>query len=190
MAQTNNRHLNVGDPGPAHDHRRVFRDPLLTALVERADGEVTGNVISSYSQLSRMRDSGVEITPALIDYMMAQITEAKVGAELAVGDGWDKLTRRIRPPDAAPSTSEKTSQVYFIRWGDRIKIGRSVDPTARARSISLPSSSVLMTVPGGVAEERRLHVKFKKLRIRYTEWFAASPELLIYIEDLRAGRAV
>jgi len=86
------------------------------------------------------------------------------------------------------------SLVYFIKAGRRIKIGRSLNPEARLKSIrggnsQMPrnldpsSAKLLATEPGGPARERELHQHFAHLRVA-GEWFNNGPELKIYISEL------
>lgn len=78
--------------------------------------------------------------------------------------------------------------VYFIRNGDRVKIGWTTNMKARVASLSLPSDSVLLTIPGGPREELILHQRFARDRIGRSEWFTASPEIEEYIAT-RTARA-
>lgn len=71
--------------------------------------------------------------------------------------------------------------VYFIRFGDRVKIGFTTNLAGRLAD--LPHDEVLGTVPGAMADERRCHAAFAHLRVT-GEWFRAEPELLSFIEDV------
>jgi hypothetical protein len=73
--------------------------------------------------------------------------------------------------------------VYFLRFGDRIKIGYTADLRERLRSV--PHDEVLHVEPGGRRDERRVHAAFVHLRIR-GEWYEAAPDLLAFIGDLQA----
>lgn len=75
--------------------------------------------------------------------------------------------------------------VYYIRWGERVKIGTSSQP--RRRLSVLWHEELLAFERGGRALERRRHTEFADLRLG-GEWFAAEPRLLAHIADL-AGDA-
>ena len=179
------RAINIGHLVPDRPRRRTFRDPILSRLVTLADGEITPTVVGTYSQLTRMSAQGVDITDALIEYLFAAFAESDTGRQAILRDGCVELANRLR---AKPATkAAKASWVYFIRWGDRIKIGTSVDPKARARSLSLTDQAILLVIPGDRTTERELHATFQPIRIDATEWFHATQDLLLFIEDLRSA---
>lgn len=89
--------------------------------------------------------------------------------------------------------------VYFIKAGHRIKIGQSLDPELRLKSIrggsvQMPrgldpsNAKLLATEPGGQAREQALHRHFAHLRVA-GEWFNNGPELKIYISELTSRAA-
>jgi hypothetical protein len=67
--------------------------------------------------------------------------------------------------------------VYFIRNGSCIKIGWTTNLKGRLRSFSLPMSGVMLTLPGGPAEENWFHRKFRTAPDGKTEWFEVTPEI-------------
>lgn len=73
--------------------------------------------------------------------------------------------------------------VYFIRFSDRIKIGRSGSPTDRLRAI--PHDEVLAIIPGTVDDEQGYHRRFAALRVT-GEWFRAEQELRDFVTALAA----
>ena len=77
--------------------------------------------------------------------------------------------------------SQRGGLVYFIRFGDRIKIGFTTDLKRRLQV--LPHDMLLATTPGTMRDEGRLHQRFAHLRIT-GEWFHAAPDLLAYIAAL------
>lgn len=177
------RAINIGHLVPDRPRQRTFQDPILSQLVALAGGEITPTVVGTYSQLTRMNSQGVDITDALINYLFAAFDETNTGRQAILRDGWVELANRLRAKPTAKAPN--TSWVYFIRWGDRIKIGTSVDPKARARSLSLTEDAILLVIPGNRTTERELHRTFCHVRIDATEWFHATPDLLLSIEDLR-----
>lgn len=72
--------------------------------------------------------------------------------------------------------------VYFIQSGGNgpVKIGKSIDPEARLRSLQTSHATeltLIRVVGGGHAAESWLHKRYDKLRIR-GEWFAHDPSML------------
>jgi hypothetical protein len=80
------------------------------------------------------------------------------------------------------------SVVYFIRRASdgAVKIGTSTAFVARMRTLraEFGELQVLLTISGGRIRERQMHERFRKYRLRRTEWFAPTRALLewIYIE--------
>ena len=87
-------------------------------------------------------------------------------------------------PDAdLPETAVHV--VYYLRLGDRIKIGTSGNPRQRLRSI--PHDELLAFERGDRVIERRRHDQFAGDREGTSEWFAASVALREHVDDLRQG---
>ncbi len=80
------------------------------------------------------------------------------------------------------AASEASSVVYYLRFGDRIKIGTSRNLPARLDVV--PHDAVLATEPGDHRLERRRHKEFAADRL-YREWFAASERLVAHCAMLR-----
>lgn len=84
------------------------------------------------------------------------------------------------PPSPAPSG------VYFIRSGEAVKIGVSINVPLRTTVLATGSPwpvDLLAVMPGDRAAEKRLHRRFAHLRLK-GEWFRAEPELLDFIATL------
>lgn len=96
----------------------------------------------------------------------------------------DSFRSMPRPEPAPRIPVAKDGTVYFIRFGDRVKIGWTSNLTQRMAD--LPHDEILGTVPGSMKDEKRAHAAWKHLRIT-GEWFHASPELLDWINDVRAA---
>lgn len=75
--------------------------------------------------------------------------------------------------------------VYFIRNGDRVKIGWTTNLRQRLSALALPQDSVALTIPGASAEETALHHRFARARIGRSEWFTATQEIEAYIAAQR-----
>lgn len=78
---------------------------------------------------------------------------------------------------------ERKGTIYFIRIGDLVKIGKTLDLVRRLSTFSYPNLELLATEPGYTLREVQLHNRFVGCRHR-GEWFHASPELLNYIASL------
>jgi hypothetical protein len=75
--------------------------------------------------------------------------------------------------------------VYYLRFGDRIKIGTSGNP--RMRLASQRYEELLAFERGNRTVEQRRHAQFSDARILRTEWFDSSDALLRHIGVLSAG---
>lgn len=82
---------------------------------------------------------------------------------------------------ARRSDREANGVVYYIRFGDRVKIGTTVNLPQRLTSI--PYDEVMATEPGGPRVERQRHKQFARCRLT-GEWFGLSPELRRHIGAL------
>lgn len=80
--------------------------------------------------------------------------------------------------------------VYFIRHGERIKIGTTRNLRGRIAALSLRAEDALLALKGDEAFEGTLHTHFAHLRDGDTEWFEAAPELRRYADTMNARPAV
>ncbi|WP_434770704.1 GIY-YIG nuclease family protein [Curtobacterium flaccumfaciens] len=88
--------------------------------------------------------------------------------------------------DLAPP---RVDVVYYLRmrddFGDRIKIGTTMNP--RQRLAAIPHQDLLAFERGDRTLERRRHATFAASRYPGTEWFRATPELLAHVDTVAAG---
>lgn len=73
--------------------------------------------------------------------------------------------------------------VYFLRAGDRVKIGFSLDVLERVAGLQASSPEpleLILVLPGAIADERRLHRLFRDDRL-HNEWFRYSAEVRAYL---------
>jgi hypothetical protein len=93
------------------------------------------------------------------------------------------MTNRAEPAHKPePETrAAKKGHVYFIRFGDRIKIGFTTSVTTRMKN--LPHDEILALVPGTLSTERMYHKQFDAIRIT-GEWFDNDPRLTDFIKTL------
>ncbi|MBW5248411.1 GIY-YIG nuclease family protein [Streptomyces sp. P01-B04] len=71
--------------------------------------------------------------------------------------------------------------VYFIRNGNRVKIGTTTGLRRRISDLALRQENVLLLKPGGRNLEKELHQRFARLRDGNTEWFRLNGELREYV---------
>lgn len=76
--------------------------------------------------------------------------------------------------------------VYYIRFGDRVKIGYTTNLKSRLRV--LPHDEVLATEQGSMSVERARHATFDALRVT-GEWFRYEEPLVSHIESLARNTA-
>jgi len=90
--------------------------------------------------------------------------------------------RRVSALERAEGVPEGV--VYYVRFGDRIKIGFSASFAERMRAI--PHDEVLAVEPGSYRHEKRVHARFAAHRAGgQREWFAAAPEIVEHATSLR-----
>ncbi|MEV6432591.1 GIY-YIG nuclease family protein [Nocardia sp. NPDC051463] len=83
----------------------------------------------------------------------------------------------------ARKMTEHDEVVYYIRFGDRVKIGTTKN--LEKRLIAIPHDEVLATEPGGLYVEQQRHKQFAHIRVHH-EWFDLTPELSEHISAVRA----
>jgi len=71
--------------------------------------------------------------------------------------------------------------VYYLLFGDRVKIGTSSN--LRVRLEGIPHDEVLAVEPGDASLERQRHQEFAGLRIT-GEWFRYEPPLVAHVATL------
>jgi len=76
----------------------------------------------------------------------------------------------------------RPSVVYYVIFGDRVKIGTTSELTNRLAN--LPYDELLAVEPGGRELERQRHNEWATAHIR-GEWFHATPELLAHAYRVR-----
>ena len=82
------------------------------------------------------------------------------------------------------SDREKRSHVgwvYFVRVGDRIKVGHAVDLSRRIKAYP-PDSVLLAVMPGSRADEAALHQELTPWRTAGREWYQSSSGVMRRIE--------
>ena len=157
-------------PKPEKDPRRV---PIIGYLADTYSDHAA--FTSVCIQVNEMLDEGVEVTEPLIDHLFRHATA-------------DWLTTfRLERTEAKQRQQDRTygpGYTYFIRHGDRIKIGYSTNPKRRALSLSLRETNIIGVVRSHGKFERVCHDMWADIRIDNTEWFHATDELLRWIDGV------
>ena len=91
-------------------------------------------------------------------------------------------------------TRARSGFVYFVQGRDAIKIGFAINVASRMYNLQHASPEkliVLATIPGSPLLEKKLHRRFKSLKVR-GEWFSPEDRLLSYIKNVQheAGTAM
>ena len=82
----------------------------------------------------------------------------------------------------ADRTARNAPCVYYMRFGDRVKIGTTTNLLLRLEAI--PHDELLATEPGSMALEKQRHKQFKLLQVN-GEWFRHTGALAEHIAGLR-----
>lgn len=104
-----------------------------------------------------------------------------------VESNWDGAVREyvsglhdtFKPPRAVKQPL--AGWLYFVRFGDRVKIGYTTNPDQRLRDI--PHERVIGIVPGTRADEKAWHALLANFHV-VGEWFAADPEVVRKLEQV------
>lgn len=75
--------------------------------------------------------------------------------------------------------------VYYVRIGDKIKIGFTGNLTQRMKSLRADKANVLAVEPGGRELEARRHKQFSRLRAGRREDFQPTFALIQHIDSIR-----
>lgn len=86
---------------------------------------------------------------------------------------------------AVPRAGRHDPIVYFLKNGERVKIGTTTHLAARMTSLSLRQSDVILALDGGRELEEQLHRRFHQHRIGSTEWFNFADEIKTFVSARR-----
>jgi hypothetical protein len=84
--------------------------------------------------------------------------------------------------EARSAGAGSTLQVYYMRLGNRCKIGWTSNLRRRLKAVQ--PEELLATEPGGVVTEAERHEQFAALRV-VGEWFRYEGSLVDHVEALR-----
>lgn len=156
---------------PKPDDLDVIHDPVLRYFIGTWQG--CYGFEETFDELYVMRRSGVVLTIEIVDYLMYKHSR----------DDLNIAIFKERQEAARVERESAESFVYFILNGDRVKIGTSRDPEARALALSLRRSNIIGVISGGQRFEHSLHIRFAAHRIENTEWFHWTPEIQDYVRS-------
>jgi hypothetical protein len=116
------------------------------------------------------------ITDAVIEASHSKVTNAHANAAM----------QRQREAEDRKKLAEIRGQqpgwIYYVRVGDRVKIGYSVDVKNRMRAYP-PESRLLAVHPGTRQLETEMHRRFAGSRAAGREWFRETPDLVEHITE-------
>lgn len=159
----------------AETHRQTLHRLLLRYIKSYRDrhGKLCVYVRLKSGRLQRLRS-----TPGT-DAFSAEYDSAVSGRALRAS--------RPKSKTGATSPNPREEVVYFAKAGERVKIGRSIDPAKRLADLQVGSHqkiALLFTLPGGAEAERAFHLVFDPYHI-HGEWFEAGPMLIEFIDRQR-----
>jgi hypothetical protein len=163
------RMLNVG---PAWREEPTFHAHRIVEYLASEYGD-DPCLLEVSLKVKELMDSGIDVNETHVDklFRSSQIVQLRQWLQ----------EREAAKEQAAKNRIKSPGFVYFILHGDQIKIGHSIDPATRAKSLSLRPSDVIAVIEGTQALERSLHKKFSEHRIGNTEWFHDCPEIREHI---------
>jgi hypothetical protein len=85
--------------------------------------------------------------------------------------------------EKAALRQDREGFVYYLRVGERLKIGYSVDVKRRMRAYP-PGSDLLAVEPGDRALETQRHRQFAGSRTDGREWFRPTPDILDLVGEI------
>jgi hypothetical protein len=116
----------------------------------------------------------------------AKVRELAIGLTQTETTWTRKYGHGVRP---VPQNKRHAPVVYFARRERLIKIGTTTNLAHRMMCLH---AQALATEPGDLVRERQLHRRFQHLRApgRSREWFHPEPDLIAYINELRASSGI
>lgn len=173
---------------PAHLRDARSNDPgFAHPLIDKDDPALKDIVVA----LFQMRQLGFDVHD---DAIVAQAVEAGrrmyregTGPRAVAQQNYNERQRY----DAAQRRAERektwtrVDTVYYMRIGNRVKIGFTTDLDARLAAIN--PEELMVTEPGTRMTERRRHDQFAELRT-HGEWFRLEGDLAQHIDALQAAQ--
>lgn len=132
--------------------------------------------------VDRLVDEEQQLIDEAHQAQQQRVREAKLQAAVAaVSRPGTPVPAPANPVTWAVTRGQHDPVVYFIRNGNRIKIGTTTDLYQRIRRLALRTGDIALVLPGGRQTERSYHQMFAKLRVGNTEWFRDAEPLATFI---------
>lgn len=119
------------------------------------------------------------------DEVSARSVEESIRAEIMGLDAFCRSIIRKAKKSLPAKPSANRGYVYMLRSGYFIKIGHSLNPVERLKTISTSSPNeceLLFCLPGSTALERRLHASFAPCHYQ-REWFFLCGRLKHFVTE-------
>lgn len=162
--------------------RGTVRDPAVARILDeiKHDEEIAGHVLRDMLNLRRL---GVEVTVEIAERSIANARQW-----LQDRQGPVFVPKRLdnpgqRRPGRFDHIDNPGEVVYYMRIGDRVKIGWSA--SLRRRLENFNPEELMALERGGQTVESKRHRQFAHLRT-HGEWFRLEGSLLDHINKLRA----
>jgi hypothetical protein len=158
------------------------RDPAIAVLVKAAETEGV-DILAVGREVWKLERAGATVTPEVMTKVIADVRDrtGPVRPMVFNFDGYASSEPvRYR---SKPGPLDGVRVVYYMRVGNRVKIGTSVRLSERMKAIN--PEELMTTEFGGIDVERRRHEEFKLLRT-HGEWFKLEGPLVEHIDKLRA----
>lgn len=158
--------------------------PSTILNIPRPDNGVRQHVVLSH--LAERFPGGI---PQEIVYKAAMAQMHGTQLTVALADQWADAVKSTEPLAAKTPTyrtgyETRTSIVYYLRFGNLVKIGTTTNLPQRMQAI--PHDELLATEPGNARLEHSRHSQFKNLRHK-GEWFRYEEPLTTFIAKLAAA---
>jgi hypothetical protein len=174
--------LNDATPGITScawpDCRERMQEPLPSGTIERRIG------ILCWTHADAVTDAVLQQRVMAADHKHHDLN-SEYDAQLAR----ETEARERREAEEARMRAELGGHlgfVYYLRVGERVKIGFSTDVKRRMRQYP-PGSQLLAVEPGDYGIELRRHRQFSGSRTDGREWFRPTPDLLEHIATMVAS---
>lgn len=128
-----------------------------------------------YGEAYHIEQYGIEITEDILRNILVRFHE-----------DWMKQLEVINEENRELDRERQISIVYYMRIGDRVKIGTTTNLKRRRAEIN--PEELLATEPGWYDREEQRHLQFAHLRT-HGEWFRLEGELQDHIDELRSQAA-
>lgn len=157
-----------GYAGICTEHMQEIAKAWVGDIVQRRRCDGCGQITFAWDRVAR-----VMVCTECLNVIVFPETDL----ERHLGTRESSLPERTERP--------RTDVVYYIAFGDRIKIGTTANLPGRMKV--LPHDQLLAIEPGNQSRERQRHSQFSRLLIPgQQEWFRADADLVAHATAVRA----